>query len=91
MASIPLALWWAPLDAAESPEKRATIPVAAIYQEMSLLCTRWWRLWNRTYHAELAANLVRDPTEDKHTNDSARKGHAGQCLAIIIVLDSLGI
>jgi hypothetical protein len=35
MASIPLALWWAPLDAAESPEKRATIPVAAIYQEMS--------------------------------------------------------
>jgi len=30
MASIPLALWWAPADAAESPENKATIPVAAI-------------------------------------------------------------
>lgn len=50
-----------------------------------------WRLGNRAYHPKLAANLVRNPTEDKHANDSARKGNTGQRLAIIIVLDSLRI
>ena len=32
MASIPPRLWWAPDEAADSKEKKATMPVAAIYR-----------------------------------------------------------
>ena len=36
IASIPWRLWFAPLDAAESPEKSVTIPAASIWRSRSL-------------------------------------------------------
>ena len=40
MASIPPRLWWAPDEAADSREKKATIPVAAIYRDKFSMCMR---------------------------------------------------
>jgi hypothetical protein len=46
---------------------------------------------DRTHHPKLAANLVRDITKGKHANDSACKGHACQCLAVVVMFDGVRI
>jgi hypothetical protein len=43
------------------------------------------------HHSKLAANLVRDPTEDEHANDGARKSYTSERFAVIVLFDSLGI
>jgi hypothetical protein len=43
------------------------------------------------HHPKFAAYLVRDPTKNEHANKSARESYTGQCFAVVIMFDCIGI
>jgi hypothetical protein len=62
--------------------------VAAIWEEINLGVTGGG---GSAHHPKFAANLVRDPTKDKHANNGARESYASQCFAVVVMLDRFGI
>lgn len=84
MASMPFTLWCAPLDAAESAEKRATMPVASIYTSCAGEAPSAIGGDRRgTHHSEFTAQLIRQIAKDEHTNDRAGESDTADRVAVV--------
>jgi hypothetical protein len=43
------------------------------------------------HHPKLAAYLVRNIAKYKHANNGPRESYASQCLAVVVMVNSIGI